>query len=79
MSPELAERVTGYHVHRGALASMQRKPLPTAAELLGSARRVTVTKDDTTIVEGAGKSEDLSGRVAQIKAEIENTDSDWDR
>ncbi|MDO0926182.1 chaperonin GroEL [Streptomyces sp. TG1A-8] len=48
-------------------------------DVLGSARRVTVTKDDTTIVEGAGKSEDLQGRVAQIKAEIENTDSDWDR
>ncbi|MER7917607.1 MULTISPECIES: chaperonin GroEL [unclassified Streptomyces] len=48
-------------------------------DVLGSARRVTVTKDDTTIVEGAGKSEDLNGRVAQIKAEIENTDSDWDR
>ncbi|MFF9207950.1 MULTISPECIES: TrmH family RNA methyltransferase [unclassified Streptomyces] len=42
VSPELAERVTGYHVHRGALASMQRKPLPTAAELLGRARRVAV-------------------------------------
>ncbi|MGW0768551.1 chaperonin GroEL [Streptomyces sp. NPDC002676] len=48
-------------------------------DVLGSARRVTVTKDDTTIVEGAGKSEDVHGRVAQIKAEIENTDSDWDR
>ncbi|MEW2621131.1 chaperonin GroEL [Streptomyces sp. NPDC048106] len=48
-------------------------------DVLGSARRVTVTKDDTTIVEGAGKQEDLAGRVAQIKAEIENTDSDWDR
>ncbi|MFS4095340.1 chaperonin GroEL [Streptomyces sp. AF1A] len=48
-------------------------------DVLGSARRVTVTKDDTTIVEGAGKPEDLTGRVAQIKAEIENTDSDWDR
>ncbi|MGW2423725.1 chaperonin GroEL [Streptomyces sp. NPDC001709] len=48
-------------------------------DVLGSARRVTVTKDDTTIVEGAGKQEDLTGRVAQIKAEIENTDSDWDR
>ncbi|MER6345463.1 TrmH family RNA methyltransferase [Streptomyces sp. NPDC001595] len=42
VSPELAERVTGYHVHRGALASMQRKPLPTAAGLLGTARRVVV-------------------------------------
>ncbi|MCP3817108.1 RNA methyltransferase [Streptomyces sp. A3M-1-3] len=42
VSPDLAERVTGYHVHRGALASMQRKPLPTADELLGTARRVVV-------------------------------------
>ncbi|WP_330456747.1 RNA methyltransferase [Streptomyces sp. NBC_00820] len=42
VSPELAEQVTGYHVHRGALASMQRKPLPTAAELLRPARRVAV-------------------------------------
>ena len=48
-------------------------------DLLGSARRVIVTKDDTTIVEGAGKSEDVKGRVAQIKREIEETDSDWDR
>ncbi|WP_306321013.1 MULTISPECIES: chaperonin GroEL [unclassified Streptomyces] len=48
-------------------------------DVLGSARRVTITKDDTTIVDGGGKSEDVAGRVAQIKAEIENTDSDWDR
>ncbi|MFC7513126.1 chaperonin GroEL [Streptomyces thermocarboxydus] len=48
-------------------------------DVLGSARRVTVTKDDTTIVDGAGKKEDVEGRVAQIKAEIEATDSDWDR
>jgi chaperonin GroEL len=48
-------------------------------EVLGSARRVTVTKDDTTIVEGAGKPDEVEARVAQIKAEIENTDSDWDR
>ncbi|WP_112469157.1 chaperonin GroEL [Streptomyces triticisoli] len=48
-------------------------------DVLGSARRVTVTKDDTTIVDGAGKKEDVEGRIAQIKAEIENTDSDWDR
>jgi tRNA G18 (ribose-2'-O)-methylase SpoU len=41
-SPELAERVTGYHVHRGALASMQRKPLPEAEELLTGARRVVI-------------------------------------
>jgi chaperonin GroEL len=48
-------------------------------EVLGSARRVTVTKDDTTIVEGAGKPDEVEARVSQIKAEIENTDSDWDR
>src|SRR5690606_1401147 len=48
-------------------------------EVLGTARRVTVTKDDTTIVDGAGKAEDIEARVAQIRAEIENTDSDWDR
>ncbi|WP_438488926.1 TrmH family RNA methyltransferase [Streptomyces sp. S186] len=42
VSPDLAERVTGYHVHRGALASMQRKPLPAAAELLAGARRIAV-------------------------------------
>ncbi|MET8982282.1 RNA methyltransferase [Streptomyces sp. NPDC004539] len=42
VTPDLAERVTGYHVHRGALASMQRKPLPTAEELLHTARRVVI-------------------------------------
>lgn len=42
VEPELAERVTGYHVHRGALASMQRKPLPTADDLLSRTRRVVV-------------------------------------
>ncbi|WNF26057.1 RNA methyltransferase [Streptomyces sp. C11-1] len=42
VAPDLAERVTGYHVHRGALASMQRKPLPTSDELLTAARRVVV-------------------------------------
>ncbi len=47
--------------------------------LLGSARKIVVTKDDTTIVEGAGDSSDVEGRVNQIKAEIDNTDSDWDR
>ncbi|HSE69985.1 MAG TPA: chaperonin GroEL [Nocardioidaceae bacterium] len=48
-------------------------------EVLGQARRVVVTKDDTTIVDGAGSDADVTGRVNQIKAEIENTDSDWDR
>lgn len=42
VSPELAERVTGYHVHRGALAAMRRRPLPAAEALLASARRVVV-------------------------------------
>ncbi len=48
-------------------------------DLLGSARRVVVNKDETTIIEGAGDSGDVEGRVAQIKAEIDNTDSDYDR
>jgi len=48
-------------------------------EVLGRARRVVVGKDDTTIVDGAGKAEDVAARVAQLRAEIERTDSDWDR
>ena len=48
-------------------------------EALGSARKIVVTKDETTIVEGAGSEEEIKGRVNQIKAEIENTDSDYDR
>jgi chaperonin GroEL len=48
-------------------------------DLLGSARKVVVTKDETTIVEGGGKEEDIKGRINQIKTEIENTDSDYDR
>ncbi|GAA4387756.1 chaperonin GroEL [Tsukamurella soli] len=48
-------------------------------ELLGQARKVVVTKDETTIVEGAGSSEQIAGRVSQIRAEIENSDSDYDR
>jgi chaperonin GroEL len=48
-------------------------------EVLGQARRVTITKDNTTIVEGAGDASEVAGRVNQIKAEIESTDSDWDR
>jgi chaperonin GroEL len=46
---------------------------------LGKARRVTITKDDTTIVEGAGKPDQIKGRINQIKAEIEKTTSDWDK
>ncbi|GEB95224.1 chaperonin GroEL [Microbacterium lacticum] len=48
-------------------------------DLLGKARKVIVTKDETTIVEGAGDPAQIAGRVAQIKREIENTDSDYDR
>jgi chaperonin GroEL len=48
-------------------------------EVLGTARRVTVTKDDTTLVDGGGTSEAIAERVAQIRHEIEATDSDWDR
>ncbi|WP_312676498.1 chaperonin GroEL [Microbacterium sp.] len=48
-------------------------------DLLGRARKVIVTKDETTIVEGAGEASQIEGRVTQIKREIENTDSDYDR
>jgi chaperonin GroEL len=48
-------------------------------EALGKARRIVVTKDTTTIVDGAGDAEAIADRVRQLRAEIENTDSDWDR
>jgi chaperonin GroEL len=48
-------------------------------EVLGSARRVVVTKDNTTIVEGGGSAESVAERVAQIRSEVERSDSDWDR
>ncbi len=48
-------------------------------EVLGTARKVVVTKDETTIVDGAGSQEQIAGRVSQIRAEIENSDSDYDR
>jgi chaperonin GroEL len=48
-------------------------------DLLGRAKKVIVTKDETTIVEGAGSDDDIKGRINQIKTEIENTDSDYDR
>ena len=48
-------------------------------DLLGTAKRVIITKDNTTIVDGGGSEDDVKGRINQIKAEIENTDSDWDR
>ena len=48
-------------------------------DVLGRARRVVVAKDNTTIVDGAGSAEEVKGRVEQLRAEIERTDSDWDR
>ena len=51
----------------------------TGVELLGQARKVVITKDETTIVEGAGDSDQIAGRVNQIRAEIEKSDSDYDR
>ena len=48
-------------------------------DLLGTARKVVVTKDETTVVEGGGSQSDIQGRINQIRAEIENTDSDYDR
>ncbi len=48
-------------------------------DMLGQARKVVVTKDETTIIEGAGDGSDVNGRISQIKAEIDNTDSDYDR
>src|SRR3974390_1467321 len=48
-------------------------------DMLGRARKLVVTKDETTMVEGAGDESDIKGRINQIKAEIENTDSDYDR
>jgi len=51
----------------------------TTLDLLGRARKIVVTKDETTVVEGAGSETDIKGRISQIKTEIENTDSDYDR
>jgi len=51
----------------------------TGVDLLGRARKIVVTKDETTIVEGAGDAEQIAGRVNQIRAEIEKSDSDYDR
>jgi chaperonin GroEL len=51
----------------------------TQVDMLGKARKIVVTKDETTIVEGAGSEEEIKGRINQIKAEIDKTDSDYDR
>ncbi|MDW4909915.1 RNA methyltransferase [Streptomyces sp. ADMS] len=77
VSPELAERVTGYHVHRGALASMQRKPLPTADELLQTARRVVVMEsanDHTGIgaMFASGPQDDTGQRIAIFEGFVDH-------
>ena len=51
----------------------------TTLDLLGRAKKVVITKDETTVIEGAGAEDDIKGRINQIKAEIDNTDSDYDR
>src|SRR6202043_1085117 len=51
----------------------------TSLDLMGRARKVVITKDDTTIIEGGGAADTVKARIAQIKREIEDTDSDWDR
>src|SRR3989441_4422599 len=51
----------------------------TTLDMLGKARKSVVTKDNTTVVEGGGNAADVEGRIAQIKREIDDTDSDWDR
>ncbi len=51
----------------------------TTLDLLGRARKIVVTKDETTVVEGAGSDDDIKGRISQIRAEIDNTDSDYDK
>ena len=51
----------------------------TTVDLLGTAKKIIITKDETTIVEGGGDADDVKGRISQIKAEIDNTDSDYDR
>ncbi len=51
----------------------------TTLDLLGHAKRIIITKDETTVIEGGGSEDDIKGRINQIKAEIENTDSDYDR
>jgi chaperonin GroEL len=75
MLADMATLTGGQVVSEEIGAKLENVPL----DMLGRARRVVVTKDDTTIVEGAGEASDIQGRINQIKTEIENTDSDWDR
>src|SRR6201995_2635876 len=75
MMQDIATRTGGQVVPPGVGLKLDQVGL----DVLGTARRVVVTKDNTTIVEGGGKPDEVNGRVNQIKAEIENPDSDWDR
>jgi chaperonin GroEL len=68
--------VTGGHVVNPDVGLVLREA---GLEVLGSARRVVVSKDDTVIVEGGGSAEAIADRAKQLRSEIENTDSDWDR
>ena len=68
--------VTGGHVVNPDVGLVLREA---GMEVLGSARRVVVSKDDTVIVEGGGSAEAIADRAKQLRSEIENTDSDWDR
>jgi chaperonin GroEL len=75
MLEDMAVLTGGQVVSEEIGAKLENVPL----DMLGRARRVVVTKDDTTIVEGAGDASAIQGRINQIKTEIDNTDSDWDR
>ena len=55
------------------------KPMAPPHPNSGKARKIVVSKDETTVVEGSGEQSEIEGRIKQIKAEIDNTDSDWDR
>ena len=72
---DIAILTGGQVIAEEVVLSLETADLP----LLGTARKVVVTKDDTTIVDGAGSSEQLAGRVRQIRQEIENADSDYDK
>ncbi|MGW3683189.1 TrmH family RNA methyltransferase [Streptomyces prasinus] len=76
VSPEIAERVTGYHVHRGALASMQRAPLPAVAELLHTAGRVVMESGDDHTGIGAmpasGPQDDAGQRIAIFEGFVDH-------
>src|SRR6266481_1356763 len=67
--------VAGLNVHRDFGIKLENVTI----NMLGRAKKVTVEKENTTIVSGAGKKTDIQGRIAQIKAQIEETTSDYDR